>query len=351
MVTTRYNSEILGCFDKYREFKIEAQKEDIVQYIDSRMQELPRIKNRPNLQDKVRNTIINSIDGMFLFARMYMDTLREPLTLANFKKCLSGLPRGARELNKMYDQTMRRIEQQSEERRLLARRILSWTTHATRILKIEELIEALAIEPWSLCFDDDMLIEAKDIDSLCAGLVVIGRSENHVQLVHKTAQEFFLDKNHFPGAHIDIFKTCLTFILYRSGAFQRYAEDDWFIYFRREEQAFKEFANFLIRNDGDASVDLKPFIESHFSFDEQKAIFDHFKKVELAFEYHVAALLGSEEIVRGLVKSGKNVGVCDSFGRHPIVYASLLGHLEIVRLLLRMAKERWEDNVDTATQI
>jgi hypothetical protein len=62
--TTRINSEIISQFEPCLRSEIRAHREDIRTYIHTRMTELRKIKNQPDLQSKVHETILRSTDGM-----------------------------------------------------------------------------------------------------------------------------------------------------------------------------------------------------------------------------------------------------------------------------------------------
>ena len=86
---------------------------------------------------------------------------------------------------------MRRIQGQEEGFRNLADQILSWIVWAVRPLTVLELQHALSIEPGDEEMDEDNFLDANDLTSVCAGLVVIDQDSQIVRLVHYTTQEYF----------------------------------------------------------------------------------------------------------------------------------------------------------------
>ena len=96
----------------------------------------------------------------------------------------------------------------------MAFRILSWITHARRVLQVDELRYALAIESTASDFDYKNLAEQELLVSLCAGLVIIEEQSGYIKLVHYTAQEYFerTQEKLFPTARLEIAKACLAYL-------------------------------------------------------------------------------------------------------------------------------------------
>ena len=98
----------------------------------------------------------------------------------------------------------------------MAIRILSWITHARRVLQVDELRYALAIESTASNFDNENLVEQELLVSLCAGLVIIEEQNGYIKLVHYTVQEYFerTREKLFPTARLEIAKACLAYLSY-----------------------------------------------------------------------------------------------------------------------------------------
>lgn len=92
---------------------------------------------------------------------------------------LNKLSKGSAALKEAYSEALRRIDGQLAEDRLLARRALSWISYAQRLLTTKELCYALAIEPGDKALNADNIYDVEDIISVCAGLVTVGRGEQH----------------------------------------------------------------------------------------------------------------------------------------------------------------------------
>ena len=111
-----------------------------------------------------------------------MDSLVGKLSPAEVRNALENLPEG---MDDTYDEAMERIERQEDNRKRLAKRVLSWITYVVRPLSVEELQHALAIMPNTTKIDPEAIIDEEILTSVCAGLVVIDAERNVLGLVRK----------------------------------------------------------------------------------------------------------------------------------------------------------------------
>jgi hypothetical protein len=135
------------------------------------------------------------------------------------------MKKGREELDKAYDDTVNRIEDQGQGIRELAKRVFFWIIHARRSLTTEELRHPLAVETGTCPLDEKNLYLFEDMLSSCAGLVVI--DSNIIRLVHYATQEYFqrYGLKSFEYIQRDIITTtCLTYLSYDVFA-EGYMED------------------------------------------------------------------------------------------------------------------------------
>jgi GPI inositol-deacylase-like protein len=124
------------------------------------------------------------------------------------------MKKGEEGLDKAYDDTVNRIENQGHGIHELAKKVLFWVVYAKRPLIAEELRHALAVEPGTCRLDKTNLYPVKDMVSSCAGLITV--DSNIVRLVHYTTQEYFQRRGlkSFEDVQRDIIATsCLTYIV------------------------------------------------------------------------------------------------------------------------------------------
>lgn len=81
--TSRFIYEIRNTFTKAGAITVEirASNEDIQAYLDSILSTLPGcVRRSPQLQEEIKNTILEAVNGMFLLAKIYASSLEDKLT-------------------------------------------------------------------------------------------------------------------------------------------------------------------------------------------------------------------------------------------------------------------------------
>ncbi|KAJ7278161.1 ankyrin repeat domain-containing protein [Mycena rebaudengoi] len=196
--------------------EIQATEEDICRYLNAQIQNSFRlskhVQSRPELRQEIENQIIRNVDGMFLLAKLHIDSLTIKNTVKAVREALENLPK---DLEHTYNEAMDRIEAQSQDDRNIARRVLIWIANAKRPLSVAELQEAIAIEPGTKTLDRDGLLDPDIFLSVCAGLVVINLADGTVRFIHYTTQDYMdcVQTTKFPYAQTEIAQGCLTYIL------------------------------------------------------------------------------------------------------------------------------------------
>ena len=146
-----------------------------------------------------------------------MDSLSTKLRPKSVLNALKDLPT---EIDSTYDQAMERIRSMPSDHREIAQCFLSWIAYTDRALTVAEVEHAtvsyMMIEDGEeTCgIDDDDIISANDLSSMCAGLVTF--QGERILLVHYTAVTY-LDNTRekwFPNAYAKLAKTCLTYLLF-----------------------------------------------------------------------------------------------------------------------------------------
>ncbi|KAJ7087061.1 ankyrin repeat-containing domain protein [Mycena epipterygia] len=201
----------------FEPLEIQAREDDIQKYLEGQILKSSRlskhIQNSPDLREAIEAKIIQRSDGMFLLAKLHIDSLATKLSVKGVRDALSSLPR---DLSSTFDEVVHRINRQSEEERALAWLVLSWVTNARRPLEPSELRVALAVEEGSTKFNTENLLDTETILSVCAGLVVINREDNRVRLIHYTIQDYLerIQDREFPHANTKITAACITYLLF-----------------------------------------------------------------------------------------------------------------------------------------
>ncbi|KAN0073087.1 hypothetical protein V8E54_009201 [Elaphomyces granulatus] len=325
--------------------EIRAYKEDIEQYLSSRISELCTVVRRSNeLQHKIKDRISTLVDGMFLLAQLYINSLTDKVTERQVDTALDNMKMGKEGLDKAYEDTVNRIENQQQGIRELAKKMLFWIVFAKRPLITEELRHALAVEPGTRSLDMRDLCPVKDMVSSCAGLVTIDQEGNIIRLVHYTTQEYFQRRRSvsFQDVQSDIISTsCLTYLSYDVFANGYLTDSDLKFYF--QQNAFFEYAaqnwGYHIQDAQQSAIDLA----LEFLMDDRKvstsseALFAYllaYRRPQQFCGMHLVAYFGLNNIMMRLLEK-KDPDTRDTNGRTPLSYAAERGNALVVDLLLK----------------
>ncbi|KAJ7339863.1 hypothetical protein DFH08DRAFT_1013374, partial [Mycena albidolilacea] len=217
MVTSRPHVPADPALPNVETLEIRARPEDIQKYVDVQIDLSPRLRNhvreRPDLRKDIHAKIIGTVHGMFLLAKLHIESLSTKLSIGAVRKALKELPE---KLSKTYDVAMERIEAQNEEERRAACSTLIWIANAKRPLTVQELQVSLAVEPGTQQLDEDYLMSIDTIVSVCAGLVIVDEQLSVVRLVHYTTQQYLdnIQAQRFPDAQTEITCTLLTVLAF-----------------------------------------------------------------------------------------------------------------------------------------
>ncbi|KAJ7453540.1 ankyrin repeat-containing domain protein [Mycena galericulata] len=219
MLTSRphINIENIVPTSRLETLEIRATEEDVRKYLDGQILKSSRlrnhIKNSPDLRDAIEEKIVQRSDGMFLLAKLHIDSLAAKQSVKAVRNALRTMPN---DLEHTYNEVVDRIDRQSEEDRNLAWLTLCWITHAKRPLRPPELREALAVEPGSTELDPENLLDIDTILSVCAGLVIMNKEDDTIRLIHYTMQDYLerIQAQTFPHASTQITTTCITYLTF-----------------------------------------------------------------------------------------------------------------------------------------
>ncbi|KAJ6485270.1 ankyrin repeat-containing domain protein [Mycena vulgaris] len=295
MITSRPNiSPEPSSFPNLETLDIQAAPEDIQAYINAQIKLSPRlskhIRKKPVLREEILKKTMDTVDGMFLLAKLQIDSLMTKRTIWAVQEALNSLPK---DLYGSYDIAIQRIDAQSKEDRRTARSTIIWVANAKRPLMIEELQVALAVEPGMRQLNEENLMDINIILSVCAGLVIVDKESSVVRLVHYTTQEYLdsIQALLFPEAPTEITCTLLTFL-----AFEGYPDSSW------------------------ERWNLPPLVE--------------YSQGEYGSSLQAAAARGHTEIVSILLEKGADVNAAGGRYGSSLQAAAAGGHTEIVSILL-----------------
>lgn len=122
LVTSRTTVNIHSCLPSAVCIGVDAKDNDIEKYLKDRMGRESRLRRviagDRDLEDKIVSTILKSAKGMFLLARLHLDSLAKKHTRRDIRLALNGLPK---QLYDTYNEVLGRVFRQDEEDVELAR--------------------------------------------------------------------------------------------------------------------------------------------------------------------------------------------------------------------------------------
>ncbi|KAJ6530005.1 ankyrin repeat-containing domain protein [Mycena vulgaris] len=201
-------------FPRLQSLELRATEEDMRHYINIQISTSNKLSKhvsaRPELHNEIESKILDNVHGMFLLAKLHIDSLTGKNTIKAVRQALHHLPKNLRHT---YDEAMERIDHQAEDDRELAYLTLTWVANAKRPLSVRELLEALAIEPNTTSLDPDNMLDMSILLSVCAGLVTVDETASVVRLIHYTAQDYLdsIQSQRFPEAQMEITSRFLTY--------------------------------------------------------------------------------------------------------------------------------------------
>ncbi|KAJ7600180.1 ankyrin repeat-containing domain protein [Mycena floridula] len=217
---------------------IEAHVEDLQTYIRERLVGVKRlnrlVKDDRSLEDKIIEVVISKAAGMFLQAKLHLDSLAKQTNVKTLLKALDRLPEV---IWRSYDNAMLRIDAQGETDSKLAYHIFYWLSCSERPLTVLELQHAVAVslDPEMTEMEPDAIVDIETLTDVCAGLIIIDESFTGsswwavdkaptVGLVHYTMQEYLQlnQQKLFPDIRFVMAITCLTYM-----SFDVFSTKEW----------------------------------------------------------------------------------------------------------------------------
>ena len=302
----------------------------------------------------------------FLLPVLQIQTILDQMTKSEIRRCLRNL---SGNLNQVFEDSIKRIISQNQNRREVAIQTLMWVRYTRRPLHIDELRHALATRVGDFEFDRDNLLPSRSIIESCLGLVVLDDESLTVRLVHYTLQEYLIsiEQSLFPRGQTLTTNICLTYLcldsviegsgleiqqiemVLQNFPFLQYATTQWGHHAR------------------EATVSEIWDLTSKFLFDESRISFAR-KVTDLSLprmpeiQYiaqdphyesglHLAVNFGLDSIVALLLDRGVDVNSEDTYRNTPLHIAALRGHLSIAKCLLQRGVRVDKPNSESQTAL
>ncbi|VUC31913.1 unnamed protein product [Clonostachys rosea] len=350
LVTSRNYPVIKQKMEGSRTVEIQANDMDLRRYLQERIVHgESKILQRPDFQESVTEGVIKSVNGVFLLAKLQLDSLLDKKLPRDVRQALEKLPSGSEAYDRAYEDAMDRINSQGLSSVQFARTILSWIVFAKRDLSPRELQHAVSVQHGDQDITQEDLPDIEDILSVCAGLVTVEQRRNVVGLIHKTTQEYFLRTymRWFPDAESGLTSTCITYLSFSAfdvgpcgtriafeARIQNYALYGYAANYWGKHAAYinchsiSELFNFLKSTEKTSSA-FQAMVTMPISWRESGSQPHAIHMPGL----HLAALFGIAEVIPKLLEGGC-IDLVDWCGRTALWWASRNGHERTVALLL-----------------
>ncbi|KIX07784.1 uncharacterized protein Z518_02438 [Rhinocladiella mackenziei CBS 650.93] len=331
---------------------------DVRLHIVNRLNTDPELNKWPaGIKKEIERSLVKGANGMFRWVSCQLDALHTCIRAADIRKMLKELPKG------LYETYKRILQQIPESNHDDVHAILQWLAFSVRPMKLNEVAEAIAIEPWDFTRDPDRkLCRPEDILKICPGLVSISENGQGLRLAHYSVKEYITSKkiqedtlSHFFVSKISanslMGQVCLTHLLSFTDVdsmtervlekypLLNYAARHWFNHARTVSDehldADLEDLCLMLLNPNDTSK-LRQWLwifdpeESHSRHNSQHGS----KDPSISLPLYYACYLGLSRTTKALL--GKNVNVNARSRRYGAAMhaASFKGHKRIVEMLL-----------------
>ncbi|KAF9772566.1 hypothetical protein IL306_009722 [Fusarium sp. DS 682] len=367
--TSRNIPEITEKFRRRKSLEIEIYAKDIDmhRYLDGNMFRLPDLVGyNSELEQEIKTRITQSAQGMFLLARLLLDSLVGVKSPGDVRSALANLPAGSDEdiYDRVYRDALVRIEGQARRQTRSAKQVLSWIVNAKRPLTTLELQHALAVEPTVPNLDKERLPQIDHILSVCAGLVTVDKESNIIRLVHYTTQQYFerSQESWFSGAKAEIATVCVVYLSFNAFGSGHCSTD---MKFEERLQSYPLF-DYAARNwghhvrdismQGDGEILALNLLESEGNISASSQGMLATKLWEWHTDYsqhvplhvtglHLAAYFGLDQLLATLLWRGHSPSRKDSDGRTALSWAAESGYEKVVKQLLDSPIETdWRDH-------
>ncbi|KAL1959071.1 hypothetical protein VTO42DRAFT_2857 [Malbranchea cinnamomea] len=216
MITSRPHIDVGRIVKNAVRVDIKASNADIRKYLTERIPKIPRlaalVDGHRDLYEAIVQSVTDNAQGMFLYARLQLQSLASKSNRNELRKALAETPPG---LDTIYQEALQKLQKQEASTRLLAFRALAWASCSFRALTLPEVQHALAVSPGKRSITADDITDGHILVSVCAGLLSVDPRTQVITLVHPSARKWLLrtlgDKFH--DAHTYMASTCLAYLM------------------------------------------------------------------------------------------------------------------------------------------
>lgn len=166
---------------------------DIQTYIEETIRD--KFKNnhlvlgRVELLFEIRDALVERADGMFLWVYFQIEEICEQQTDEGILRILHNLPKN---MNETYERILAKIIDQGKSE--TAGKVFRWVATVKRPLYLEEIREAIAVEPLQQYMKPERLLnDIGQITSWCRNLIILDEEDQSIRFAHHSTKQFFLN--------------------------------------------------------------------------------------------------------------------------------------------------------------
>ncbi|KAI1856341.1 uncharacterized protein JN550_013827 [Neoarthrinium moseri] len=359
-VAYHFGESLLG--DQIIAIRNDLLEADIRNYVQDRVREhegLSRWRGHKEIQDKIEASLLEKANGMFRRVSCQLDALEDCLERKALLKALQSLPQT---LDETYERILANVPSAHIHH---TRRILQFLTYSERPLRLEEAVDAIAVDVGEgvargCRFDpNDRLPVPREITRYCSSLVVLisrqGRygeeqEVTEIQLAHFSVKDYLtsdrLDSQtalylQETAAHSSVAEVCLAYLLEfeevettreikQVSPFAQYSARYWVSYGvvgeKNSEHVFKLVGELFL-----SRLLLKSWCRL---YNPDRPWEDELGRDNIAPALYYASLIGLSRCGSMLLSQGADINVQGGHHGNALQAASFGGHREIVQLLL-----------------
>ncbi|KAJ9664651.1 hypothetical protein H2201_005165 [Coniosporium apollinis] len=156
--------------------------------IDEKLRNRDLVVGNDDLVKEIQDALIQGAQGMFLWVAFEIDDICAQCSDEEIRQVLRSLPK---DLTETFNRALLRVLASRKEK--IAKQVFRWVAAAKRPLSLQELREAIAVEPCQPYSEPDRLVnDMHRITSWCENLIVLDEEDDAVQFAHHTVKQYFL---------------------------------------------------------------------------------------------------------------------------------------------------------------
>ncbi|KAE8322171.1 hypothetical protein BDV39DRAFT_210018 [Aspergillus sergii] len=217
MCSSRFSTTFESHFTSEERVEILAQDEDITTFLDAQIDQQPRLSKHvradPALRQEIIDFITGECQGMFLLAKLHLESLATKINRKAVRSALRTLPTT---LDDTYSEALQRIYDQPMDNAELAELVLLWLVCAHQnltVMQLQHMYATLEL-PGEEALEDDNLPDGDILTAACGGLITVDTESQLIHVIHYTVQQY-LERTlgqKLVIARMNLTKVCLTYL-------------------------------------------------------------------------------------------------------------------------------------------